>query len=235
MFIPTFAVLVVVFVTGAKPARGWDRFSLRYVPVALLLMPVVMHAVMLPVAAALWGGLPLASWLTPEPDGLYHTSAARGWGVFTPAGLVARIATNLVVGLAANSTLAFFEEVGWRGWMLPHLMDRMTVRRAVVASAVIWAFWHTPFAIGGIHHLPGIPALLIVLILPILIIGEGLVIGWLWVRSESLWLAALTGRSTTGDNTRSSSSTTRDLAATDRATWLCSQRAAWPFSPPESF
>ena len=192
MFVPAVAMLVVVFaMKGKAPSLGWNRFPLRYLPVALLLMPVVMHTVMLPVAAALWGGLPWASWLTPEADGLYHTPATRNWGVLTPAGLAARMVTNIVVGLVANSTLAFFEEVGWRAWMLPRLMGCMSVRRAVTVSAFIWAFWHTPFALGGIHHLPGIPVVLVVLTLPILIIGEGLVIGWLWVRTESIWIVAL--------------------------------------------
>lgn len=46
-------------------------------------------------------------------------------------------------------------------------MERMSARRAVVVSALIWAFWHAPFAIGGIHDLPGIPPLLIVVIGPV--------------------------------------------------------------------
>ena len=192
MFVPAVAMLVVVFATKSRaPRLGWNRFSLRYLPVALFLIPVVMHAVMIPVAAALWGGLPWATWLTPQADGLYHTPLSRNWGVLTPMGLVARMATNIVVGLVANSTLAFFEEVGWRGWMLPQLMDRLSVKRAVAVSALIWAFWHTPFALGGIHDLPGIPILLVVLTLPIATIGAGLVIGWLWVRTESIWMVAL--------------------------------------------
>jgi membrane protease YdiL (CAAX protease family) len=101
------------------------------------------------------------------------------------------VAANIVVGLAANSTLDFFEEVGWRAWMLPQLMERMSARRAVVVSALIWAFWHAPFAIGGIHDLPGIPPLLIVVIGPVAITGAGLVIGWLWVRTGSIWIVAL--------------------------------------------
>jgi len=192
MFVPAVATLVVVLAMKARaPSLGGNRLPLRYLPIALLLMPAVMHAVMLPVAAYLWGGLPWANWLTPEADGLYHTPASRNWGVLTPTGLGARMATNMVVGLAANSTLAAFEEIGWRAWMLPRLMERMSVRRAVRVSAIIWAFWHTPFALGGIHHLPGIPVLLLVLTLPILTIGAGLVIGWLWVRTQSIWIVAL--------------------------------------------
>jgi len=187
-----FATLAVVLATKTKaPSLGFNRLPLGYLPIALFLTPLVMHAVMLPVAAYLWGGLPWASWLTPAADGLYHTPPERNWGVLTQAGLDARMATNIVVGLAANSMLAAFEEIGWRAWMLPRLMDRMSVQRAVAVSALIWAFWHTPFALGGIHHLPGIPVLLVVLALPILIVGAGLVIGWLWVRTQSIWIVAL--------------------------------------------
>ena len=192
MFVPAVATLVVVLAMKAKaPLLGGNRLPLRYLPIALLLMPIVMHAAMLPVAAYLWGGLPWANWLTPEADGLYHTPATRNWGVLTSTGLVARITTNTVVGLAANSSLAVFEEIGWRAWMLPRLMECLNVQRAVTASAIIWAFWHTPFALGGIHHLPGIPILLVAVTLPILTIGAGLVIGWLWVRTQSIWIVAL--------------------------------------------
>ena len=192
MFVPAAAMLAVVLAMKAMPpSLGGNRLPLRYLPIALLLMPVVMHAVMLPVAAYVWGGLPWATWLAPEADGLYHTPSTRHWGVLTQAGLVGRIATNMVVGLAANSALAIFEEIGWRAWMLPRLMERLTVPRAVTMSALIWAFWHTPFALGGIHHLPGIPVLLVALTLPILTVGAGLVIGWLWVRTQSIWIVAL--------------------------------------------
>jgi membrane protease YdiL (CAAX protease family) len=192
MFVPTVAMLVVVVAMKADgPSLGSDRFPLRYLPVALLLMPLVMHVVMLPVAGHLWGGLPWARWLTPEADGLYHTPAARNWGVLTPAGLAVRLTVNVAVGLVANSTLALFEEIGWRAWMLPRLMDHMSVRRGVVFSALIWAFWHTPFALGGIHYLPGIPVPLVILTLPILTIGAGMVIGFLWVRTRSIWIVAL--------------------------------------------
>jgi membrane protease YdiL (CAAX protease family) len=87
--------------------------------------------------------------------------------------------------------LAFFEEVGWRAWMLPRLVTDMGARRAVVISAVIWAIWHAPFALSGIQHLEGIPAALAAVIMPLIIVGPGLVIGWLWLRTESIWMIAL--------------------------------------------
>ena len=159
------------------------------------------------VAAYLWGGLPWANWLTPEADGLYHTPADAQLGRADSDGTVARMATNIVVGLAANSMLAAFEEIGWRAWMLPRLMERMSVQRAVTVSAMIWAFWHTPFALGGIHYLPGIPVLLVVLTLADpdyrRRLGDRVVMG-----SDPEHLdrrARLTERSTTGDSMPSNS------------------------------
>ena len=89
------------------------------------------------------------------------------------------------------SFLAFFEEVGWRAWLLPRLVDRLGMRRGIWLTAVIWAFWHTPYVLSGIQHIDGFPVLRTALIVPIGTIGPGLVIGWLWVRTESIWIVSI--------------------------------------------
>jgi membrane protease YdiL (CAAX protease family) len=177
-------------VRDKQPATGWDRFPLKYLPLALFLMPLVMHAAMLPAAAAL-GRLHWQDWLTPSVDGLYHTPESWGWGVLTPALLLVRIAVNAVAGLIVVSTLALFEEIGWRGWLLPRLTGLMSERRAVVISSVIWAVWHVPYALAGIQRLEGVPAGWTALVVPAGIFGSGLVIGWLWLRTQSLWIVAI--------------------------------------------
>jgi hypothetical protein len=56
MLIPAVSVLATNAVArGEQPPIDWGRLPLEYVPVALLLMPLVMHAAMLPTAAALDG------------------------------------------------------------------------------------------------------------------------------------------------------------------------------------
>ena len=58
MFVPAVAMLIVGLTMQEKVwSFGRNRLPLKYLPVALLLMPIVMHAVMLPLAAALWGAL----------------------------------------------------------------------------------------------------------------------------------------------------------------------------------
>lgn len=145
---------------------------------------------MLPVAAA-FDMLRWQDWLAPRADGLYHTPAVRGWGVLTPWGLAFRIAVSAIAGMITVSILALFEEIGWRAWLLPRLVERMSRRRAVVISSLIWALWHVPYALAGIQHLDGVPPGLTALVTPLGIFGSGLIIGWLWFRTESIWIAAI--------------------------------------------
>jgi len=191
MLIPALAVLSVRRMPNGALHIDWHRLPWRYVPIALLLLPVAMHVAAVPVVRAYEGSLPWEHWLTPQADGLIHSSAERGWGLLTPGGLALRIALNAVVGLIVVSVLAFFEEIGWRGWLLPRLWARVGPRRAIVLTSAIWTVWHVPFQLSGLQHIDGMSPVALALSAPFGIFGTGLVIGWLWVRTESIWIVAL--------------------------------------------
>jgi len=191
MFLPAISVLIVGSAMNETPQVRWDRFPLRYLPVALFLIPGVQHAVMLPFVAIASGGLQWQNWLTAQPDGLYHTPDSRGWGLLTIQGLAAHIVVNAVVGLAIVSVLAVFEEIGWRAWLLPRLVDRIGARRAVVVTSIIWALWHVPFQLSGIQHIDGVSPRTLALTIPLGTAAAGLILGWLWLRTESIWLVAI--------------------------------------------
>jgi membrane protease YdiL (CAAX protease family) len=191
MVIPAISALLAnAIVKDGRWAIAWDRLPLRYIPCALFLMPLVLHAAMLPAAAAL-GTLHWQDWLTESRDGLYHTPETLGWGVLTRSGLIARMAVNAIVGVMIVSILALFEEIGWRGWLLPRLIERHGARRAVAICSAVWAVWHVPYMLAGIQHLEGVPLRWVVLVVPAGIFGSGLVIGWLWLRTGSIWIAAI--------------------------------------------
>lgn len=95
----------------------------------------------------------------------------------------------------------FGEEFGWRGYMLPHLAERFSPRKAVLVHSIIWYIWHWPILIGlavwmGIAgaaemELP-VWAAIAVMMLAILILGavpailHGVVFAYFWVWSASL-------------------------------------------------
>jgi membrane protease YdiL (CAAX protease family) len=56
----------------------------------------------------------------------------------------------LWVGVLLFVTLipGFGEEFGWRGYLLPHLVQQISARKAVLVHAVVWWAWHQPLVIG---------------------------------------------------------------------------------------
>ena len=191
MFLPAVAVLIVSSAMNDGPRVRWDYLPLRYLPLALFVIPGVLHAVMLPSMVILQGGAQWQDWLTPQADGLYHTPGSRGWGALTVQGLAVHIVLNAVVGLAIVSILAVFEEIGWRAWLLPRLVDRIGAHRAVVVTSIIWALWHVPFQLSGIQHISGVSPRTLALTMPLGIVAAGLILGWLWLRTKSIWLVAI--------------------------------------------
>lgn len=55
---------------------------------------------------------------------------------------------------------AFGEEWGWRGYMMPKLMELMPKPAAVIVGGIIWGLWHAPLTVAG-HNFgvdyPGYP------------------------------------------------------------------------------
>lgn len=54
--------------------------------------------------------------------------------------------TNVtIVWLLPLVTYAFFEEIGWRGFLLPHLQEKYNAWQSTIYLSGIWALWHLPF------------------------------------------------------------------------------------------
>jgi membrane protease YdiL (CAAX protease family) len=191
MFVPAVAVLVAWLTTGAGVDIEWNRFPLRWLPVALLILPLCIHALALPGVVVMEGRLPWANWLTADPDGLYHTPPELGWGTVTLSSLLGRIAINAMIGLFIVSFLAVFEEIGWRAFMLPRLVASFGIRRGAVASALIFALWHVPYQLLGIQHVENVPPVPLALISPLGEFGAGLFLAYIWLKTGSLPLVSL--------------------------------------------
>ena len=99
-------------------------------------------------------------------------------------------AALFAVMLLLNSVLATGEEIGWRGYMLPHMVEA-GVPRPILVSSLVWGLWHVPlFLWGGFVH-DGPDPLITTGLLMVATTAHGYVLGRLRLDSDNVWPAAL--------------------------------------------
>lgn len=107
-------------------------------------------------------------------SGLHQIYGAGPAGEVLLAALVRSSALFVVI-----LPLAFCEEWGWRGFLLPRLL-RFGTWPALLLGGLIWAAWHLPGYVGT----PARPAFLAFVAFTVLF---GVLLSWLRMRSGSVW------------------------------------------------
>jgi membrane protease YdiL (CAAX protease family) len=82
------------------------------------------------------------------------------------------------------------EEFAWRGFLQGHLEHELGVLPAILTVAAIWWLWHLPGLLAG-YNFPETPILGAFVLFPLQMIGASLFLGWLTIRANSFWPAAL--------------------------------------------
>jgi uncharacterized protein len=62
--------------------------------------------------------------------------------------MLSDIFANFLLRFVATLIPAFGEEFGWRGYMLPHLVEQYRLKTALLLHPFIWWAWHLPVIIG---------------------------------------------------------------------------------------
>lgn len=85
------------------------------------------------------------------------------------------------------------EEFGWRGYLLPQLMEITSTRRAMLITGAIWGPWHAPLIAMGYEYGFGYPFApwLGIVLFTFVTMALGVVLGWLAIRGGSVWPAAV--------------------------------------------
>ncbi len=98
----------------------------------------------------------------------------------------------LFVGMGTFSSLllATGEEIGWRGFLVPALAERLSFTRTAVVSGLIWAVWHLPLIVFSDYN-AGTPAWYGILCFAMSVIAVSFPLAWLRLHSGSLWPAAI--------------------------------------------
>ena len=98
---------------------------------------------------------------------------------------------SIVYGVVL-SFAAFGEEFGWRGYMMPKLIELVGMPKALIIGGIIWGLWHAPLTCVG-HNFgmdyPGFPYVgIIVMCLFCTVLGT--ILMYVTVKTNSVWPAA---------------------------------------------
>ena len=106
--------------------------------------------------------------------------------------VIVQTAIGVLTAPLVNSLFTFGEEFGWRAYLQPKLMG-LGGRKAMLLTGVIWGVWHWPvIAMGHNYGLayPGFPWLgMLAMVWFTLVIG--IFLGWVTLRSGSVWPAVI--------------------------------------------
>ena len=180
MWIPAFAATVancVFFRKSGEPFSvkklfalgGFRRCKLRYVllgwllPLVYLLIPYMVY------------------WLLYPENFAYH-------GVSLTV-ILRDLLPVLVIGTFGSLLSALGEEIGWRGFMVPALYERLGLNRTLLISSLFWCCWHLPLLVGG-GYMPGTPLWYQLPAFVLCIFPVGVMAGLLALESGSVWPAA---------------------------------------------
>jgi uncharacterized protein len=84
--------------------------------------------------------------------------------------------------------LTWGEEFGWRGYLQIRLFANHPLR-AAIATGLIWGIWHAPIILLGFQRYDN--PWLGVLIFPVFTLWSSIILGWLRLKTGSLWSACL--------------------------------------------
>ena len=105
-----------------------------------------------------------------------------------PSGLLALLPFQLLLTALIATPLLWGEEFGWRSYLQIRLFpDRPLL--AAVATGFIWGVWHYPINLRG-YNFPGHPVLGLILF-PIGTALLSIILGWLRLRTGSIWAPSL--------------------------------------------
>lgn len=185
MWCPTFAALATCALRRIDVGTlGWSWRPVKYEAYGYFLP--LLYAI--PVYAITWiyikGSFALSDFESAV-GASFNLTASPGlttWGLGVPL-----LATLGVVGSLAN---ALGEEIGWRGFLLPRLVGQFGFTVGCFVSGCIWAVWHYPGLLWADYNAGTNPRYALTCF-TLMVIALAFVMGWLRLKSGSLWPCAM--------------------------------------------
>jgi uncharacterized protein len=185
MWCPALAALTTCAIHRIDLASlGWSWRPARYEWLAYLL-PL---AYATPVYIACWMAIPGSFGF-----GSFAQKMAGSYGL-AQCPVVGTLGVGIPVlatlGVTASLSTALGEEIGWRGFLLPRLASRCGWFFGCLLSGVIWAVWHYPGLLFADYN-AGTNKVFALSCFTLMVIGNAFLMGWLRLKSGSLWPCAM--------------------------------------------
>ena len=94
------------------------------------------------------------------------------------------------VGVIRSTARALGEEIDWRGFLLPRLVRQAGFTLGCFLSGCIWALWHYPALLFADYN-AGTQPVFALGCFTLMVIADSYILGWLRLKSGSLWPAAI--------------------------------------------
>ena len=106
------------------------------------------------------------------------------------AGIVFYFILAATTGMVRSCSTALGEEIGWRGFLVPHLAQRFNFTQTALISGFIWSFWHYPGLLFADYN-SGTPAWYGLSCFTVMVVSISFVFAWMRLKSGSLWTGVL--------------------------------------------
>jgi uncharacterized protein len=186
MFAPGLSAIVVTRYVAREPLATLNlrRLGPKRFYLWAWLLPPLLAVVTLGVTVALGIG-ELDTSFSAISAALPAEAAAVPMWLIVLGQVVSAVALAPLINVVLGS---MGEELGWRGFLLPRLLE-IGRWRAILLSGVIWGLWHSPVILQG-HNFPQTPVLGVFLMV-VWCVLLGTVFSWLFLATRSPWAPAL--------------------------------------------
>lgn len=185
MWCPAFSALATCGLLNIDVGTlGWNWRPARYEAWAYVIP--ILYA--LPVYVGCWlaiqGSFDFAKFAEPLGTSFGFPQSPRATSIFIAIPLYA------VIGVISSTARALGEEIGWRGFLLPRLVAQAGFTWGCLLSGCIWAVWHYPVLLFADYNASTKPAFALTCF-TLMVIADAYILGWLRLKSGSLWPAAI--------------------------------------------
>lgn len=185
MWGPATAAIVAVWWKKLDPASlgfAWRDTSSAWLS---YLLPIGYTAV---AYAIIWGS-GMGGFAAPE--NIQALATRLGWTFTDPARFVPLYVILIgVTGIIAGTARGLGEEIGWRGFLLPHLYAKFGYTGGTIITGLIWTLWHVPLIIFSNYNSDAPVGFALVCFL-VLIMNLSFIMTWFRLKSGSVWPAAI--------------------------------------------